>query len=156
VGDDEEITKGDVERSAFRFLARRDHARGELDRKLRKRDFPEELIDEVLDDCIEAGYVDDEQFALDQGQMLARKSWGPKQIRKKLLSRDVDDTIIDGALESIGNDVDWQQQARQRLHRRFGEAAELDDDERQRAFRHLAYRGYAPALIRRLLFDYDD
>ena len=150
---DEQPTRADVEGSAARFLSRRDHGRGELRDKLRKRDYPDELIDDVLDDFEEWGYLDDEKFAREQGAILARKCWGPRQILHKLRARGVDETIVDQALAEIGEEEDWEERARERLHSRFGRADELDDKDQKRAYRHLTYRGYYPALVRRLLFD---
>lgn len=150
---DDEPTYADVEKTAYRLLARRGHARGELEKKLRRRDYPDELIREVVDDCVQAGYVDDEQFALRQGEMLARKSWGPHQIRNKLRGRGVDDTVIDAALTELSDQFDWSDTARTRLESKFGSPDELDDRTRQKAYRHLMHRGFSSSMIRRLLFD---
>lgn len=147
-------TRADVESAAHRYLSRRDHARGELARKLRAKDLPEDLIDEVLDSLTQVGYLDDERFAQTQGSILARKSWGPRQISHKLRARGIDDSIIEAALTEISQHYDWQTQAQERLRARYGRAEDLDDSQRAKAFRHLTYRGFAPALIRRLLFDY--
>ncbi len=153
MSDDEQPTVADVEKVAYRLLARRDHAHGELVRKLRRRDFPDELIEQVVDDCVDSGYVDDRRFAREQGRMLVRKCWGPHQIRKKLRARGVDDTIIDDAIEQLGEKFDFKAQAKQRLESKFGDPAGLDDRDQQRAYRHLIHRGYPADLIRRLLFD---
>lgn len=153
MSNDEEPTRGDVEAAAARFLARRDHARVELAQKLERHDFPDELVEEVLDSLEEFGYLDDERFALVQGGILARKCWGPRQIAQKLRSRGVDDSIIDEALAEIGREEDWRERALQRMISRFGHPRELNESERQKAFRHLTYRGYSGNLIRRLLFD---
>lgn len=153
-GEQDQPNRADVEAAAYRFLGRRDYAVEELARKLRQKELPEGLIDEVLESLQQAGYLDDQRFALVQGAILARKNWGPRQISHKLRARGVSETVVEEALSEIGRDVDWTASAKERLHDRFGRAEELDDDQRPRAFRHLTYRGFAPALIRRLLFDY--
>lgn len=151
--DDPRVTRADVDAAASRLLARRDHARGELEDKLRRRDMPNELIDDVLDDFDERGYLDDRQFAVEQGSILARKCWGPRQIAAKLRKRGVSDEVIERALADIEQHEDWSRRARERLVSRFSPPDELDDDDQQRAYRHLTYRGYSPSLVRRLLFD---
>lgn len=152
--DKDQPTRADVEAAAYRFLGRRDYACEELARKLRKKDLPQDFIDEVLAGLKQAGYLDDERFAKEQGAILARKNWGPRQISHKLRARGVGETIIEEALLEISENVDWQAKAKERLYARFGPAADLDDSTRARAFRHLTYRGYSPSLVRRLLFDY--
>ena len=150
----DESTKADVEAVAYRLLARRDHARRELADKLRRRHFDTALIEEVLDECAASGYLDDRRFSLHQGGILARKCWGPLQIRQKLRLRGVAADIIDDTLETLRDDFDWEHQARDRLHCRFDTADKLDTDDRARAYRHLTYRGYPSALVRRILFDH--
>lgn len=151
--DDRKPTKGDVEAVAMRFLGRRDYGREELARKLRDRQLPPELIAEVLADYEEAGYLDDRRFATTQGEILARKCWGPLQIRHKLKSRGIDDAVVDEALAKIGDAAFWRGQAGERLQKKFGAATELSQNDKQRAYRHLTYRGFAPALVRQVLFD---
>ncbi len=143
----------EVEAAALRLLSRRDHGRGELAKKLRRRELPEALIEVVLDELEERGYLDDARFAEEQGAILARKCWGPRQIAHKLRARGIDETTVDEALAKIAGEQDWRDRARQRMHSRFGDASELDESEQQRAFRHLTYRGYSPGLVRGILFD---
>lgn len=143
----------EVEAAAMRFLGRRDYGREELARKLRKRDFPDQLIEEVLNSYEEAGYLDDARFAAVQGAILARKCWGPRQISYKLRSRGIDEATVERALDEIGEDESWTERARERLQSRFGDPRQLDEKELGRAYRHLTYRGYSPPLVRRLLFD---
>lgn len=151
--DSDAVLRADVDAAVARILARRDHARGELVDKLRRRNMPMELIDEVLNDYTERGVLDDARFASEQGAILARKCWGPRQIAAKLRARGVADAIIDDVLAELGGDKRWRKRATERLHSRFGESSELSDADQRRAYRHLTYRGYSPGLVRRLLFD---
>ena len=146
-------THSDVESAAYTYLARRDHSRAELQKKLIGKDFPPALIDEVLDTLEEAGYVDDGNFARHQGSILARKCWGPLQIRAKLRARGLASDLIDEALAEIASEEDFSSHALHRLTSRFGDTSTLDQKTRQKAYRHLVHRGYSPQLIRRLLFD---
>lgn len=146
-------TLADVEAAALRLLSRRDHGRGELADKLRRRQLPPEHIEVVLDELEARGYLDDARFAEEQGAILARKCWGPRQIAHKLRSRGIDQANVDAALAEIARREVWKDRARQRLLSRFGEPSELDQSQKQRAYRHLTYRGYSPGLVRGILFD---
>lgn len=144
----------DVEATALRILAGRPHAQGELERKLRKRDYPDDLIDEVCRRMLEFGYLDDEQFAEDQAAILKRKGWGPVQISYKLSKVGLEEVVVDEALAKLGNSQDWHQACRDRIRSKYRcEPDELDFDGRKKAFRHLKYRGFHGSTIRRVLFD---
>lgn len=145
--------RAEIEAAAYGFLGRRGYARGELESKLLARDFSKALVEEVLDTLEEAGYVDDQSFASHQGAILARKGWGPRQIEAKLRARGVGAEPIDDALKEIRQEEDFLSRGRARLESRFGPPGELNEKERQRAYRHLLYRGYSPALARRLIFE---
>lgn len=146
-------TKTDVEAAALTFLARRDHAEGELRKKLRKKDFDDALIDEVFADYRERGYLDDTRFAVDQGHILARKQWGPLKISQKLSERGVSRTIVDAAIAEIESEVDWADKALERLQSKFrADPRDFDQKTRQKAYRHLISRGFPSHIIHRILW----
>lgn len=153
--DDEDAPKlSDVEASALRILAGRPHAQGELERKLRKRDYPDDMIAEVCRRMLEFGYLDDKQFAEDQAAILKRKGWGPRQIAYKLGNTGLDEVVVDDAIAKLGNSRDWREACRDRIRSKYRcEPGELDFDGRKKAFRHLKYRGFHGSTIRSVLFD---
>lgn len=51
-----------IKQRAFRLLGRRQHSSSELRRKLWNKDYEQKLIDEVIDDLQNKGYLDDEEF----------------------------------------------------------------------------------------------
>lgn len=140
--------RADAEASVTRFLARRDHSTGELRKKLAKRGYDADLIEDVIADCVDAGWVDDEAFATHQARILADKGWGPFQVRSKLERHGVPRDLAEQTVDSLGED--WTANARRRLRTKYGELA---DDDRERAFRHLTYRGFPGAIARRAIFD---
>ncbi|TXD32742.1 regulatory protein RecX [Lujinxingia vulgaris] len=151
--DAKEHTREDVEAAAYRFLARRDHACGELRQKLGRYDFEPELVEAVLSELVDRGYLDDARFAETQGQALARKGWGPAQIAHRLRQRGVESVHIDAVLDLVEAEASFRVRASEYLRGKFGAPETLDERAQRRAFRHMVYRGYAPGLVRRLLFD---
>lgn len=139
--------RADAEACVTRLLSFRDHCTGELRAKLRDRRFADELIEEVIADLVAQGYVDDDAFARHQARVLASQEWGPVQIRGKLAQHGVPRETAQQAVEDL--DIDWVAVARGRLGRKFGE---LDVTQRERAYRHLVQRGFAPATARRAIF----
>ena len=139
------------------YLARRDHAEGELREKLRKKGIDDDLIDESYVDMRERGYLDDRRFAEIQGAILARRGWGPIQISQRLAARGVSKSIIQQAFKLLEseNDTDWYQLCYDRLIAKFGveHASELTQKQREKAYRHLMHRGFPSHVVRSVIFD---
>jgi len=148
-----EATEFDVEAKALRYLGMRDHAEEELRRKLKDQGFPEEPIDAVIDRFLNVGYLDDMRVAGVMSRSLARQNWGPMQIRAKLRDKGFKDASINPAILALDEDDVWVDNARSQLEKKFRkEAGELDQDERQKAYRHLTYRGFPNSVVRQVIF----
>ncbi|WP_158542584.1 regulatory protein RecX [Lujinxingia litoralis] len=151
--DPKEHTREDVEAASYRFLARRDHARGELRQKLERYDFDPALVEDVLDELEARRYLDDARFARTQAALLAQRGWGPAQIAHRLRQRGVDAAVVEPVLDELAEEEPWPRRAAHYFEGKFGAPGQLEDRAQKRAFRHMVYRGYAPGLVRRLLFD---
>lgn len=129
------------------LLARREHSRGELARKLQDR-FPEadpESVDEVLARLAEENLQSDRRFAEEYVRMRMRRGFGWLHIRADLQAKGVDEDII-AALSRT--DDEWLALAENlvasRLRGQVGLAPGSRDH--QRLFRFLQSRGF-PADI---------
>lgn len=138
----------EVEACVTRLLSRRDHSTGELRAKLTKREFPADLIEAVIADYVDRGWVDDHAFAAHQAGLLADRGWGPIQIRQRLIKHGVERDLAATTVDAL--DVRWEDAARDRLAQKFDELAPED---RERAYRHLVYRGFSSDTARRAIFD---
>ena len=122
------------------LLARREHSRRELERKLDKRGFPGSLIDETLDELEGTGALSSRRFAESFVTARAGKGHGPLRIRADLSKRgvaasDFEDLLHDGS-------IDWFAIARKARAKRFGSGAPTDYADRARQGRFLQYRGF--------------
>ena len=141
-----------VEAKALWLIASRDHSEGELRRKLSQRGFPLEHIDTVIARFKTYGYIEDVRIAGRFASSLMRSGWGPSQIRAKMMKRSFGSEQIDGALDEIfeehGEEV-WVGYARDRLKTKFNMPPhQIPAEERLKAKRHLAYRGYGGSVLR--------
>lgn len=143
-----------VRRAAMDLLARREHGRVELTRKLRKRGAPDELIDGALDRLTEEGLLSEARYLESFVAYRARAGYGPQRIREELGQRGLARGDIDQALRDSG--IDWFEQLRETWQRKY--AGRLPNDARERAQqgRFLAYRGYSLDMIGRLLRGCDE
>lgn len=141
-------TPAAVRRAAMDLLARREHGRVELTRKLRKRGAPVELIDAALDRLTEDGLLSEARYLHSFVSSRARSGYGPLRIREELSQRGLARADIEQALSEA--DVDWNAQLRELWQRKFG-SQPADMKERAQQGRFLSYRGFALDQIGRLL-----
>ena len=153
-GDAEDWTAATVEAAAVRLLARREHSRAELVRKLGERGAPAALVDEVLDSLAARRLQSDERYAESLVSSRIGRGQGPVRIRRELAERGVAAAEIDAALEAA--DEDWCRLARETRRRRFGGDLPAEWNERVRQSRFLEYRGFSGEQIRFALGGDDD
>ncbi|WP_166359949.1 recombination regulator RecX [Pseudomonas akapageensis] len=138
-----------VRRTAMDLLARREHGRVELTRKLRQRGAPPELIDEALDRLTDEGLLSESRYLESFINYRARSGYGPMRIREELGQRGLQRGDIEQALRECG--FDWQAQLTETWQRKFAGHMPTDQRERAQQTRFLSYRGFPLEMIGRLL-----
>lgn len=138
-----------VRRAAMDLLARREHGRVELTRKLRQRGAPQELIDGALDRLAEEGLLSESRYLETFVASRARSGYGPMRIREELAQRGLPRPAIEQALSEA--EVDWGEQLRELWQRKFASQTPEDMREKAKQARFLAYRGFSQEQIGRLL-----
>ncbi|SFN23489.1 regulatory protein RecX [Marinobacter pelagius] len=135
--------------AALRLLARREHSRLELSLKLRQRRFENGLIEEVLDEYEEQGWLDDHRFADVYARQRMDLGYGPLRILGELQQRGVHHTPE--CLDAM-TDEDWCAVAIRLRERRFG-LSDLEDDwdTKVRQARFLNRRGFSASQVERAL-----
>ncbi|MCI0994112.1 recombination regulator RecX [Pseudomonas corrugata] len=137
-----------VRRTAMDLLARREHGRVELTRKLRQRGAPDDLIETALDRLTEEGLLSESRYLESFVSYRARSGYGPLRIREELGQRGLQRPDIEQALRESG--IDWQDQLMDTWRRKFSGHLPIDARERAKQGRFLAYRGYSMDMINRL------
>jgi regulatory protein len=136
-------------RLALELLARREHTRRELTRKLAARAFPNDVITSVLDELERSGALAEARFMDTFVRSRIAKGQGPHRIRAELAQRGIDDAAADEVVRSA--DVDWLETIRAVRAKRFGSEPPCDYAERARQARFLQYRGFDGAHIKAAL-----
>lgn len=131
------------------LLARREHGRAELTRKLRQRGASPEMIEHELDRLADEGLLSEARYLESYISSRARSGYGPARIREELTQRGLPRGEVEQALREA--DIDWQEQLADVWRRKF--AGQLPGDPRERAkqTRFLVYRGYSMDKVGRLL-----
>lgn len=138
-----------VRRTAMDLLARREHGRVELERKLKQRGASPELIASALDRLAEEGLLSEARYLESFIHYRARSGYGPARIREDLTQRGLARADVEQALRTCGHD--WALLLRDTWERKFSGEIPADIKERARQTRFLVYRGYPMDLVGRLL-----
>ncbi len=143
-----------AERAALRALARRAHARLDLQRRLVKKQHPPAAVDAALERLASRGLLDDRQFAEQYAALRATRGKGPARLLGDLMAQGVErrtaEHAVRRALEEEG--IDPGVEARAVATKRARQLAGLPVPVRKR--RLLAFllrRGYAGVPLKELV-----
>lgn len=143
--------KSMARKRAMDFLARREHGRLELERKLVQRSCPQEIASEVLNELESDGLLSDESFTESFVKMRCRQGHGPVRIRHDLRQKGVDKSIIDHWLSARSEQ--WLALISRVRQQKFGDGLPDDYKERARQARFLQSRGFTAEQIHTSLKD---
>lgn len=132
--------------TAIRLLARREHARTELERKLEYRGFAAQQVETVLDELHAAGLQSDERFAQNVIRVRQAKGYGPVFVSRYLREKGVKAQIIESALDF--SDTAWQKALLDTAVKKFGQAAPADLKQKARQVNFLLRRGFSSQQVR--------
>lgn len=153
--DQSDISPDDHYRQAYdrsiRLLARREHSRLELSHKLSRKDTPEAILEQLLEDLAEQGLQSDDRFAGSFCRERAGRGIGPVRIRAELKDRGVAGGLIDEALRATEQNTDWYELAETVREKRFGPGRAADFKEAAKQKRFLQYRGFPLEVIQEIV-----
>ena len=139
---------------ALRLLARREHARSELARKLAPHAESAEALAALLDDLCARRLLSDERYV--EMRMHARGArFGDARLAQELRQQGVSDDLVTAALATGDDEL---ARAHQVWQKKFGGAPRVADKEaRARQTRFLLSRGFSGETIRHVLRgDFED
>ena len=134
--------------AAMNLLARREHSRKELTRKLSRFSEHANELEAVLDQLETDNLLCDERFAGSFVRMHINRGHGPARIRQELRQKGVDGETLDMALEEAA--VNWLELAESVRQKKFGEVTPEEPREKARQIRFLQYRGFSAGVIMEL------
>jgi regulatory protein len=141
-----------LKQRAVALLARREHSRAELAKKLFEHGTKEE-IDSVLNSLQDAKLLSDQRFAAAFIRSRAER-FGVGRLRQELRQRGVEDSLAEQELETddMPSELD---RARAVWQKKFGTQA-MDAKEWAKQARFMQSRGFSTDIIRRVLKEMDE
>ena len=137
--------------SAFIYLSRRIHSRGELFQKLKRKDFEPNIIDDVLNELEDKKYLDDDHFTRKfTEEKLYRKKWGLDKIKSHLFVKGIKRELIENVLSEFAYDEIILENAVSLLvkKKKFYAKKKYNDQQlNQKLFSFLRSRGFSYEII---------
>ncbi len=137
--DSEAPTASDLQRLAVDLLARREHSRLELYRKLSSRTPDSGLVDSVLDDLTDRGWQSDERYCTVFLRSRLNRGSGPLRLKQELRARGISDSVVATAFEEL--EADWFELALAVAQKKRS-ALRSDPKWKEKLYRFLTYRGF--------------
>ncbi len=138
---------------ALRLLTIKDRTTNELADRLRRKGFNEDVIDNVIAEMQDLGYVDDKKYAMHFAQLRATcNKFGPYRIRieleKRGISKDMAEDTVMRIFQEGREEANALEVAKQWIARKG-----IDDREKalRRLYAYLARRGFAPDIVRKTI-----
>jgi len=129
---------------ALRLLARREHSRAELARKLQAHAGPEDELETLLDELARRKLLSDERYAEARARVLSRR-FGAARIARDLRASGVEEHLAERAL-NVGRATEAER-ARDVWRRKF-RTPPTTREERAKQMRFLQSRGFSFDAIR--------
>ena len=139
--------EADLRARALRLLARREHSRAELRRKLSPHVEEGIDLDALLDDFTRRGWLSEARFVEQTVRTKARK-YGPLKIAHHLREKGIDEAGIESALAQAK--AEEAEALASAWRTRFGRAP-ADEAEKARQVRFLQQRGFPLESVLRFL-----
>ncbi len=131
---------------AINSLARREHSIFELRHKLLRINDDEILVERVIAQLCQQGYLSDVRFCEAYIRHRIERGVGPVRIQVELNQRGVAQELISNAFDEL--DYNWNTLAEAARQKRFGNFVPDDFSQRAKQMRFLQYRGFTSEHIR--------
>ena len=144
----------EARKKAMDLLARREHARAELERKLAAAGFDARVAAEAVQKLAQEGLQSDRRFVESFVQSRIGQGKGPLRIHADLGQRGVPAGLVDEVLEQVGED--WYARAREARVKKFGRSRPAEFKDKARQMRFLQYRGFEPDQVQAAVSAYEE
>lgn len=129
----------------------------EIKEKLERKEYPEDIVEEILRYLEEKNFVNDEEFAREWARACIRKGKSYRRIKYELKRKGVKGEITEKVLDQIFHEVDEKEMASRLLYKRryLPLPDNLQREERLkelgRIYRFLYRRGFSYSVIKEIM-----
>ena len=132
----------------FLLLKFRPRSTHELYSRLKKKEFSEAIIKEVIAFLREKKFIDDASFARQWVIWRLKKPYGFKKIAQELREKGIDKDIIESAVEEAKDNFCEEEIVLALAQKKLGQLRDVDKDKRKnRLYGYLLRRGFSPQTV---------
>lgn len=139
---------------ALRYLTYRARTLKELKDYLQRKDYDPDLIDQVVSEMVEYGYIDDSRFVEDYINYRKPRGYGRSRVRHELVLKGIDKEVIEEKIAEKFCYEDDLSIVKDILERRSPAEGKIDQKWIARQVGFLKRRGYQDSLIIEVIRDY--
>ncbi len=139
--------------SAMASLAMREHSVLELQHKLLRKNFPEDIVLSVVSELQQQNLLSNERFAEVYWRQRAEKGFGPVKIRHELQQKGLEDTTIQQGL--LAAEVNFEALIQRVYQKKYHNKPCQDLKEKAKRQGFLYRRGFTADAIRSVLDEAD-
>ncbi len=103
---------------ALYLLNYRNRSKFEIEEKLKKKQYPEEVVVQILRYLEEKGFVDDRKFAIEWTRKCIKKGIAHKRVEYELRQKGIEESLIKEVFKQIFSQIDEKKMALQILYRK--------------------------------------
>lgn len=138
-----------VRTQALLALGQREYSRKDLHKKLVSGGADTGVVEAVLDEMVQLGYLDHQRYAEAFINKRSRQGYGPRWIRQELQQSGIEADLINAALGSDAHD--WQQYAAKLYRKKYGSKPVADHKEKARRARFMFSKGFSSDQLKTVL-----
>lgn len=138
----------DVRQALLKLIARSSKSSGQLRTLLLEKEFPVQLVDQMIDRFIEVGLIDDLALAKDFTEVaVSRKSKAKSVIARELRAKNFPQEAIDAAISEIDSEAELEV-AKKLAESRYRQLQKLEPEVRTRRLSsYLMRKGYSSSVV---------
>ena len=143
--------------AAYRYLTIRARSRAEVEKKLRDREYPADIIRSVIDYLLSMGYLDDASFARQWAASRMRvRGLGRRRIEQELRQKGIEEFVLRDVVHGLFDETAEIDIARKEAEKKLRTLARFEPEVRKRRLAgYLERKGFPTGVIRTLLRSLD-
>ncbi len=137
----------------YSLISKKIYSENLLREKLRNKNYPDEIIEKIIDELKEYDYINDEKFIYEYAQnKIESKPMGRYRLKNELFNKKFDETLIKECIENIYQEYNEKELAEKAIKMHFKNMpTEIDEKFAVKLKNFLLSRGFSYEIINEVI-----